>query len=312
MMASAQQQQMALKNYFFIEPKVRLGPVLDIYPDLPEHSMAVSSEINLAWQTAGKQYWNPHYNFPQIGVLLSLTYPGNNDILGQEFSLVPNLAYRFHKFGRFEFSGMIGLGIAYFNKPYHRIDNPQNKLIGSSITNKTILALNLDYKLSYTFHLSGGVSYLHYSNGHNQLPNVGINIPAFQLGVKYFTKGYPVRFHPEDSSLSVQKKWLFNFRIGLGIHEFGDPVKPVGGPKYPIYNSSVYFSKRFSIVTNFHVGLHINYYTSFYDFISFQELYKENQHLKSLTAIGFAGIEFFIGQFSFTTQMGVYIYNPLV
>jgi len=311
LIAPGQTKQETLKNYFFIEPKVRMGPVLDIYPNLPEHSRAVSSEINLAWQTAGKQYWDQPYNFPQIGVLFALTNLGNNDILGQEFSVVPNLVYRFKQFGRFELSGMFGIGFAFFNKPYNRIDNPQNKLIGSFITNKTILAISMDYELSHKFRLSSGFSYLHYSNGHYQLPNIGVNIPAFQFGVKYYTNGYPAYFHTQDSIQTFQKRWLFNFRIGLGIHEFGDPEKPVGGPKYPVYNGSVYISKRLGIVTNFHAGLHINYYTSFYDFISFQELYKEDQHLKSLTAIGFAGIEFFIGKFSFSGQMGVYLYNPL-
>jgi hypothetical protein len=248
--------------------------------------------------------------FPRTGVLIAITDFGNNAIIGQEFSVVPNLSYRFRKFGKFEFSGTVGIGIAWFNKPYNRISNPENKFIGSRIANKTIFIADLDYTLSRSFRISAGISYRHYSNGHNQLPNVGINIPAFQLGVKYFPEGFPEHFYTSDSVDSIRKKWLFNLRIGLGIHKFGDPVKPAGGPKYPVYSGSVYLSKRLGVILNLHAGLHVNYYLSYYDFIDFHDLYDGNWHSRSLTVIGFSGIEFLLGNFSFTTQMGIYLYNP--
>lgn len=310
LMSQAHDAQSFMKNSFFIEPKVRFGPILEIYPDLPERNLTFSGEVNLAWQTTGKKYWHQPYKFPQVGLIVAYSSFGNDDILGHELSLVPNLTYQFTNFGKFTLTGSVGIGFAYFNKPFHRINNPENKLIGSILTNKTLLALNLDYIINTNLHLTGGVSYLHYSNGHNQLPNIGINIPAIQVGLKYFTKGFPENFYKSDSIPDFCKKWLFNIRLGLGSHEFGDPVKPDGGPKYPIYNLSFYLSKRLGAVTNFHAGIHLNYYTSFYDFIIFQEFYSEKQRQKSITAIGFAGVEFLIGHISFTGQMGLLLYNP--
>jgi hypothetical protein len=307
---TAMAQTREVRNALFVEPKFRVGPVLDIYPNLPEHGIAWSMEVNVGWQTAGRQYWNQGLRFPQVGIIAAITELGNPDIMGREYSLVPNLAYRFVQSGIFELRGFIGIGFSWFNKPYDRISNPENLFIGSRLTNKTILGLNADFSLTSRLSLSSGMAYLHYSNGHNQLPNVGVNIPAIHLGARYYIRGAPEKFVVNDTMEKYSKRWLLNIRLGLGVHEFGDPAKPVGGPKYPIYNGSVYLSKRLGAIINLHAGLHLNYYTSFYDYLAFHGLHEQDRHMKSLTVIGFGGLEFLLGHFAFTTQMGFYLYNP--
>ncbi|MCB2219663.1 MAG: acyloxyacyl hydrolase [Bacteroidetes bacterium] len=310
--ANGQLPEQPIRNRLIIEPLFRTGNILDIYSNLPDHSWARALEVNIAWQTAGKQYWNQYYRFPQTGVLLSGTYLGNPGELGYELSVVPNISYRFKQFGKFNFYGFIGLGFAWFNKPYDRIENPNNKMVGSRLTNKTILGLDLDYELCDFLTASTGISYMHYSNGHYQLPNVGINIPGFQIGLKYFPSRFPDKFIHSDSTHDFNRNWLLNVRIGMGLHEFGDPVKPTGGPKYPVYNGSVYISKRTGVVTNFTVGFHFNYYTSFYDFIRSQELYEKNMRRKSFSIIAFGGIEFLFGHLAFSGQVGINLYNPFL
>ncbi len=303
-------QEKEVRNSLFIEAGVTAGPILDIYPNLPELGVAWSAGVNVAWQTAGRQYWNQAMRYPQVGVLVSVTDLGNPSVLGQEFSLVPNLAYRFARFGKFNLMGFVGIGFAFFNKPYDRIENPENKLIGSHLTNKTILGIMLEYQLDPHFSLSGAIEYIHYSNGHNQLPNVGINIPAGHLGLRYCPEGKPLTYHGPDSLAPVDKRWLVNVRLGLGVHEFGDPVKPAGGPKYPIYTGSLYASKRLGLILNLQAGIHVNYYTSFHDYLSYHDLHKEDRHWRSVSMIAFGGLEFLLGHFAFTVQMGGYLYNP--
>lgn len=306
----AQAQREADGNVFFVAPAFRAGPILDIYSNLPDHGWAFSAEVNLGWQTTGRKYWHEPMKFPQLGILAAFTSLGNPDTLGNEYSLVPNLTYRIASFGPCELSLLAGFGFAWFDKPYDRINNPDNKFIGSRLTNKTMLGVNLDTRLGRSLFLSGGFEYLHYSNGHYQLPNVGINIPSFHLGLKYFVREYPESFISSDSAGGTEKKWLFNVRLGLGIHEFGDPVKPTGGPWYPVYNGSLYLSRRLGPIMNLHLGLHMNYYTSFYDYLAFNDLHEGDRTLRSMSLIAFGGLELLLGHFSFTGQMGAFLYNP--
>jgi hypothetical protein len=58
------------------------------------------------------------------------------------------------------------------------------------------------------------------------------------------------------------------------------------------------------------VGITAAYYSSFYEYIISQEVYKTKQKQKSLTGIIFIGHEFIFGKFSLSTQVGFYLYNP--
>lgn len=82
------------KNVFFIQPQIRIGKIIENMPNMPDRTVCVFGDINIAWQTRGKQTWNQHYNYPQVGLLLSTGYLGNNDILGYSISVVPNISIR--------------------------------------------------------------------------------------------------------------------------------------------------------------------------------------------------------------------------
>jgi hypothetical protein len=82
------------KNVFFIQPQIRIGKILNNMPEMPDRTLSVFGDINIAWQTRGKQIWNQYYKYPQVGLLVSAGYLGNNDILGHSISVVPNLSIR--------------------------------------------------------------------------------------------------------------------------------------------------------------------------------------------------------------------------
>ena len=307
--STGQQSEPPDKNVFFVQPQLRIGKILDNMPNTPDRTASVFGDINIAWQTRGKQIWNQYYKYPQVGLLLSAGYLGNNDILGYSISVVPNISIRLSNWEKANINVLLGLGLSYFSKKYDEIDNKENGLIGTSITNNTLVSFDMNYQLSQKFVLTAGISASHFSDAHYQLPNFGINIPAVNIGVKYFPKTFPKEYYQYDSAINFNKKFLFNLKFGLGFHEFGSAVKPTGGPKYPIYTATAYMSKRLSPIFNFQFGINYNYYTSYYDFIVSQEYYSSNQHFKSSSIIAFAGGEFIIGNFGFTGQLGTYLYN---
>ncbi len=299
------------KNTIVIEEQNHFGKVLKIYPTFPKVDNAFLGEINIGLQTTGKKEWNQLYCYPKIGFAFVYGYLGNNKALGQNFSIIPNLAFETHNQKRWTLETRFGFGLAYFTKYYNAIENQTNNLIGSSITDITFISLDLKYKLTKHITINAGIAGYHCSNGHYQLPNIGANIPCVNFGLSYSPKIIPP-FYKHDSITKPNKKVLLNIMFGYGRHEFGSATKPTGGPKYPVFQGGLYISKRFNKINNFHAGLFFSYYTDYYDFIVNQEFFETNQKLNACVATVFLGHEFIIGKFGLATQCGVNVYTPFL
>lgn len=78
------------------------------------------------------------------------------------------------------------LGLTFGWKPYDEIDNPDNKLIGSSVTAYIGFDLYLRWIASRHVDLNFGLNVTHYSNGNTQFPNLGLNTAALRIGAAYY------------------------------------------------------------------------------------------------------------------------------
>lgn len=296
-------------NNPLIESNIYYGKIFNNYPDFPERKNSLFIELGLTYQTDGSRKWHSIYYYPQAGVSLIFGELGNNEVFGQNISILPHLSFTHFRNRMFKLETGIGFGFSYFNRIYDATDNPDNLLIGSAVTNITCGSASLKINISDRMILKGGISFLHFSNGHYQLPNIGLNCPAANLGVKYYLNTKPViplREKPEPYKGNI----LFNVRLGFGMHEFGVATKPLGGPKYPIYMCTAFVSRRYTRINNVHAGLFIHYYTSFYDYIIDQEMYDSNRSLNSMCLSAFLGHEFLIGRIGLVTQCGFNFYNP--
>ncbi len=298
------------KKCLVIEPTIRIGKIVRNFPDFPERGAAVLSEINITQQCSGSKKWHQLMGYPSAGVALVYGIMGNDDIIGRNIALLPNLGFTTRKYKRWGFHFKIGMGFAFFNKKYNRVSNPDNLLIGTTMTNMAMGSFDFRYDISKYYTLLAGFSGIHYSAAHYQLPNVGINFPTFNVSLKYFPSGRP-QLYRHDSLPDYSRKILVNVRLGLGFHEFGGSIKPTNGAKFPVYTGSLYLSKRYGRISNVHLGVHINYHASFYSFITHQEVFSKNQHLNAFTGQLFLGHEFIVGHFGLVTQLGIYFYNPL-
>lgn len=296
------------KNWI-IEPCIHYGRIFRNYPAFPDRKSSFYLELSLSYQTNGYKKWHNIYHYPQAGISLIYGELGNKEVFGQNISVLPHLSFTHMRNKKIMLETSIGFGFSYFNRIYDPTDNPENLLIGSAITNITYGSVNLKTHISDRMTIKGGVTFLHFSNGHYQLPNIGLNSPVVNLGMKYYLNKRPViplREKPDVFKGNI----LFNLRLGFGIHEFGVATKPLGGPKYPIYMGTIFVSKKYSRINNVHAGLFIHYYYSFYDYIINQEMYEKNRSLNSMCLSAFLGHEFLIGRFGLVTQCGFNFYNP--
>ena len=297
------------KHYPVIELKFHTGKIVKNYSEIPDRKQAYLFELMLGEQTNGNKSWQQIYGLPQTGLSFIYGQLGNKGELGNVFGIVPNLTFNTVRQKIWNVKVTLGIGLAYFNKPFNKETNPENKLIGSAITNMSFASAYFQFNLSPSFSTMAGITSLHCSNGHYQVPNVGLNMQTLNLGLKYYLNGKITNYEPKETEVpkGIIKK---NIRIGVGIHEFAKTTGPVGGPKYPIYITSFYLSKRYGKVSNVHAGIELKHYASYYNYIADSSLYENKERLNATVFTFFMAHELMVGRLSLVTQGGLDLFNP--
>ena len=301
------------RSRFLLEVQYSPGKVAPVYPYFPKNLFSNAVELHLGYQTTGEQLWNKLFNYPRLGVSLIYQNLGNNQILGQQFSIVPTVYFSTaHKENAKVYADFrYGLGIACFNRKYDSITNPHDWGVGEHFTWQFTIGANLHWNFSpYAAFQLGGIWY-HASDSHTQLPNVGVNNFSAYLGLVIYPFGRSVRVHDQDTT-RLDTKWHSNFRYGSGYQEKGGAFGPVGGKKYPVYTGAIYASKRVAKVIMLKVGAMYRYYPMYLSVL--QEMPREgftsNQKLKSSAFIVFTGFEFLLGHFAISLEAGINVYKP--
>ena len=293
-----------------IETDGLLGKQVRNFHNYPQNGSSEYFNLNIAVKCFGTRYWHSYWRYPQVGIAFLYGYLGNPDVLGSNFSLLPNLTLESRDHRRIITDVTIGGGLSWFNKPFDRVKNPDNLIIGTHITDIVFLSWNLRKSLGRYFALTGGLSFIHCSDGHYQLPNLGMNTFAFNVGLKYYPYGKPTAFKDSTLRTVIDKRLMWNVRLGYGVHEFGTATQTTGSPKYPVYILNVYASKRVGKISNLHAGIFLSYDAASYDYIYTHGYYKKKQRMNSCVLTVFLGHEFILGRFGLIAQSGINVFNP--
>jgi len=299
------------ENAFVHEFKIHNTYVIKnwLADSFPNRQVSQMFEYNIAHQFRGGQYWHQSYKYPQAGLSVFCSRFGNDNELGWGFGLVPNLTFNTLVQKKWNVKVSLGMGLAYFNKPYDSISNPNNILIGSRITNMSYAQLYVQRGITPHLFFTFGLSTIHCSNGHYQIPNVGLNAPGIVLGIKYYPNRDFYKTIP-DTIPEANKGIRFNLRLGVGVQEFAQTITPIGTPKYAVYTAAAYLSKQVGRFSNLHLGLSLRYYNGFTHLL---EMEGDNENVKLKSSIGslMLGHEFLMGRFSFLTQAAIDFYFPI-
>jgi hypothetical protein len=130
--------------------------------------------------------YNQIYRFPTLGLGWYSSTFQNSDI-GKPNALFFffTMPFHFEEYKRWTGSYTGAFGVSYNFNPFDELDNPANVLIGSSRNAYIHLAYNLNFRINSRFTTFGSVGFKHFSNGAMTLPNKGINLVPFALGVRY-------------------------------------------------------------------------------------------------------------------------------
>ncbi|MFM7015254.1 MAG: acyloxyacyl hydrolase [Bacteroidota bacterium] len=188
---------------------------------LQKHSR--SFELDYTYKTSRKKGWEELYNFPEIGIGYQYFDLGNPQELGTAQGL-----FGLIKFGLLERKKAIlkvhlGLGIGYISRPFNLIDNYKNLLAGSHLNATITSGLEYCIKISEKTNFITGINLTHYSNGGSKVPNMGINLAALNLGIKYHF--FPTINEPKDT-FSIIRKQSFEMVSAVGFKQIYPPSSP--------------------------------------------------------------------------------------
>ena len=281
------------------------GKIVKNYPVFPKSG--ISSLMEFRWQRQIQKIWASYYSYPQAGIAGFFGSFGNPDELGNVFGLMPQMTFTARKKRRIPLHLTLGWGYGYWTKKYDAETNPDNMAIGTDFTNMACFSTTMPIRLSGNIQMNIGISTTHFSNGHYRMPNNGINILSLVVGFRF---GNDTVIHKLKTDKFTSPKWQILVQAGLGLHDFGDGSKPIGGPLYPVYAFTGGIAKQINHSGKFHTGIYVNYYTDFYDYVIEKQLFEGNQTAYAITASAYLGYEFILGKFSLMVQSGWYVWNP--
>ncbi|MEE9437738.1 MAG: acyloxyacyl hydrolase, partial [Saprospiraceae bacterium] len=234
-----------------------------------ESSNSREYRLSYTYQTQGNADWDVYWHKPKIVLNFGYVDFGNKAVLGNAISLLPELHFTLKEWKKAKINLQFGSGVAFLNRPYDAVSNPENNAIGSNFNNTSSLKFGLDYQWNnrWSTVLSGGL--VHFSNGLSSSPNSGINIYGATIAVNYKFYDIPIEkdniFETRNDNQSKSyKKWALDIQYNFGIKEHAVP----GGPKYRVDAISIGVGYRYSPFLTVTGGLEYEYNDAIYTYYS--------------------------------------------
>jgi len=273
------------------------------HPRFPElKSMTHNFEFNYVLEPKAKAYWSILHKFPTLSLTTSVQTLGNKKILGQAIAFAPVMGFYLMRKKHWLLQGQLGWGLAYFTKHYDSFKNPKNIVIGTAVNAYTTARLRLAYRAgSWEPNLSFLIS--HYSNSNARAPNLGMNIPALQAGLRYHLAiKKEAELGKELADLpDFKKRWSPFLQVGLGMS-----AAISRGPFFPCYTSKIGVEWQYSRKALAGAGLEYSFNGAVYQFRRHnnpETTFKQDFNRYAV----FLSHEFLFGHFGFYTLGGVYL-----
>jgi hypothetical protein len=291
-----------------------------------ETSSANNTFISLkASQTIGIGYgiqhndslnWVKQLRNPYTGLILQVANHGNVEKIGYTISLLPYIEKPIILKNE-KLKLLAALGVAYHTKKYDFVENWQNKAISTDFT--YAFRMGLYYTIWGNSQLDSRINlnYLHYSNGHIQWPNNGINTLALGLNVTYngLNKN-TISTEKEISNKDIKKvkNSFFSLQTGIGEHA----LYRFYNYRRSVYSMDIMYGKIYNKIHKVGLGVYMRQYTNNYKYIKegnnlVSEEYAELQKNPFLNAssLGIAlNYEFLMQHVSVETELGLTLFRP--
>ncbi|MEM9324620.1 MAG: acyloxyacyl hydrolase [Bacteroidota bacterium] len=254
-------------------------------------------------QSRGEKEREVILGLPQNG--FSLTYIDTDmEETGYIVNGAAYLDFFFVRKRKFRSFFRLGAGLTYASKIYDPVDNNLNNILSSRISYHALVRLGTMINLSEQWLLTPAVSWNHTSNGSSSLPNNGLNIASFNLGVAY-------QFAPSERVSEEQMEPALvdeGFGYSLLISGAAKQSEPMGNPKRLYMTVRGTMDWSINKVSRLFWGVEL-----FNDRTILDDIRREGGDPKNIDhrRIGLLiGHEFRISRASFISAIGYYVYKP--
>jgi len=271
------------------------------FPQVNKASIAMS--IAPTWKMTSD--WGRHLKFPEFQFEMGWTSLGNNRSLGHAIYLAPGLQMPLlpSKIKGMQLS--FGLGVGYLTKPFSKIDNRENRAIGSRINIAGRIGFSYLLHKSGPWQLDSKFKVLHFSNSGVENPNTGINIPMIGIHLRYklSEEDYPIQII-HDEKVQYNKSVRPYLKLGVGLKEKG-----LDGPIYSLPLIGVGLTMRPSLMNRISAGVEFVHDVAIRAFLDHvksplsDSFWEYNRLLLTLEH------EFVFGELSLATEGGLYLKN---
>jgi hypothetical protein len=278
-------------SYLISEPKAAY--LKDSYSSFGELYVQVQTDGSKGWQVAN--------GLPQWGIGLQYGNLGSHEHLGKLLAAFPFMNLRLFASGALKSKLRIGAGLGWVEKPYDAETNHKNVLIGSHLNAFLHLLWQNEVKLAPRIYASAGLGFSHLSNGGFTLPNLGVNTPTLQAGLRYALGEPSIQTGTPPDSFSRRLSYRAFASVAVKQYPW------IGSKRYTIGLVSAEVSKRTSARHRFSTGVTIFYNPSLE--IGESGLLSQKVSGNDYQAGLYGSYERHFGKLSLPIQFGVYLYN---
>jgi len=251
--------------------------------------------------------WKDQHPGSYFGVTLSYRYLGD-ERLGHAIGLFPSVTTSLWRNKKKTLWFEAGGGLSFLTQPFELGTNEYNNAIGSNANNLTNFRLFMYFPGNGGREWMTGFSFSHYSNGALTLPNLGINVYALNLGLRWGQMS--VADIKPPARLEKLKQW----RAIVGGRFTQVEWVTAGGPKYPVY--SYHFGTKYIPNERAHWLLGLEYEMNraayWWGLDNFVFANKEEAFRESYRLMVFAGREIVFDRWSILLQLNINLRdNPI-
>lgn len=265
-----------------------------------------SVEVNLLYQTSGKNNWEKLYRYPGAGVAFYWTNMGNDSIFGTQYTLYPYFKLNFIDRKKWNLGYQMGVGASYATKKFHMDQNYQNLAIGSHFNIHYHADLLATFRVYKNMSLNTGLTFSHISNANLSEPNVGLNVASIFIGAdigfgqkQKRNTDTVVKYNAQENTAGRSYMWEVMLCGGM------KHTRTFESFQYPAFAVQLEWKKRKRY--KFAWGLGADF---FYDSSVESQLLRKAKPFKPSYAY-MSGLhvsqEFIYNRYSFILQEGVYI-----